>query len=46
MREAARARRDWAAADELRRKIAERGWTVADLPEGTRVARSRHTDAA
>lgn len=33
-RQAARSRRDWAAADSLRRAIAERGWQVRDTPDG------------
>ena len=33
-REAARARRDWAAADALRSRIAALGWQVRDTPEG------------
>jgi cyanophycinase-like exopeptidase len=36
-REAARARRDWAAADALRRQIGDLGWRVGDTPEGPRV---------
>lgn len=35
-REAARARRDWAAADKLRQRIAELGWQIADTPDGPR----------
>lgn len=33
-REAARERRDWTAADELRDRIAALGWQVQDTPEG------------
>ena len=33
-REAARARRDWAAADALRQRIAALGWRVKDTPTG------------
>ena len=33
-REAARARRDWAAADTLRKQIAALGWQVKDTPTG------------
>jgi cysteinyl-tRNA synthetase len=33
-REAARARRDWAAADALRSKIAALGWQVLDTQDG------------
>jgi cysteinyl-tRNA synthetase len=36
-REAARARRDWAAADGLRERIAAAGWSVLDTPEGPRL---------
>lgn len=36
-REEARARRDWAAADSLRRRIADLGWKVDDTPEGPRL---------
>jgi len=38
-RAAARARRDWAAADRLREQIAALGWQVQDTPEGPRLAR-------
>jgi len=33
-REAARARRDWAASDELRERIVALGWQVRDTPSG------------
>jgi hypothetical protein len=33
-RQAARLRRDWPAADALRRRLAERGWEVRDTPAG------------
>jgi len=33
-RRAARERRDWAAADALRDRLADAGWQVADTPEG------------
>ncbi len=33
-RRQARARKDWSAADDLRRKIADLGWSVTDTPEG------------
>lgn len=33
-RQGARARRDWAAADTLRRQIADLGWAVKDTPGG------------
>jgi hypothetical protein len=36
-RQAARARRDWAAADALRERIAATGWSVQDTPEGPRL---------
>lgn len=36
-RQAARARRDWAAADILRQQLAERGWQVQDTPAGPRL---------
>ncbi|MGA8296447.1 MAG: cysteine--tRNA ligase [Acidimicrobiales bacterium] len=38
-RDAARAGRDFAAADELRQEIERRGFVVEDTPEGTRVYR-------
>ncbi len=37
-RQAARARRDWAAADALRTRIQALGWQVQDTPEGPRCA--------
>ncbi len=36
-RDRARARRDWASADEIRRRLSESGWVVEDSPEGTRI---------
>lgn len=33
-RQAARERQDWAAADELRRRIADFGWEIRDTPDG------------
>jgi cysteinyl-tRNA synthetase len=39
-REAARAARDFARADELRDQLAALGWTVRDTPEGVRLVRS------
>ena len=38
-REAARARRDWAAADALRERIMAMGWEVRDTPTGPEVGR-------
>lgn len=39
-RQAARARKDWAASDELRRQIADQGWTVLDTPQGWKLTKS------
>ena len=39
-RQAARARKDWAAADEHRRQIADLGWTVQDTPEGFKLVKN------
>ena len=39
-RQAARAAKDWAAADELRDELAQRGWTVRDGPDGAELVRS------
>lgn len=36
-RQAARAAKDWAAADRLRERIAELGWRVIDTPAGPRL---------
>ena len=36
-RDAARAAKDWAAADDLRDRIAAAGFSVADGPDGTEV---------
>lgn len=36
-RERARERREWPAADRLRRRIAELGWSVEDAPDGPQV---------
>jgi hypothetical protein len=36
-RQAARLRKDWNAADEIRQKIASLGWQVKDTPEGPHV---------
>ena len=38
-RDAARAGRDFAAADSLRAELEERGWIVEDGPAGTQVRR-------
>ena len=39
-RQAARARKDWAASDEYRRQIAALGWTVQDTPDGPKLVKS------
>jgi cyanophycinase-like exopeptidase len=39
-RQSARARKDWAASDDLRRQIAELGWSVVDTPQGWKLERS------
>jgi cysteinyl-tRNA synthetase len=36
-RDAARATRDYARADDLRRELTERGWDVVDGPDGSTV---------
>ncbi len=36
-RQAARARHDWAAADALRRQVADLGWKVLDTPDGPQL---------
>jgi cysteinyl-tRNA synthetase len=36
-REQARRANDWAEADVLRRRIADKGWRLEDTPAGTRV---------
>jgi cysteinyl-tRNA synthetase len=36
-RDAARAAKDFAKADEIRARLAEMGWEVMDLPDGTTV---------
>ncbi len=39
-RQAARAAKDWAAADAIRDELAARGWTVRDGPDGAELVRS------
>ncbi len=39
-RQAARERKDWGTADELRHKIAALGWTVQDTPDGPKLDKS------
>ena len=39
-RSAARSRKDWAASDDLRRQIADLGWSVQDTPQGWKLVRS------
>ena len=39
-RQAARAGKDWAAADAIRDELAARGWTVRDGPDGAELVRS------
>jgi len=39
-RQAARARKDWAGSDELRRRIGALGWLVQDTPDGWKVSKS------
>ena len=39
-RQAARARKDWSAADQVRQQIATLGWQIQDTPEGPKVVRS------
>jgi len=39
-RQAARARKDWAAADDYRRQILALGWTVQDTPEGPKLVKN------
>jgi hypothetical protein len=38
-RSAARARKDWAASDSIRQRIANLGWLVQDTPEGQKIVR-------
>jgi hypothetical protein len=38
-RQAARERKDWAAADEYRRQITALGWNVQDTPDGPRLVK-------
>ncbi len=39
-RQAARARKDWAAADEYRRQITALGWTLQDTPDGPKLIKT------
>ena len=39
-RDAARAAKDWAAADALRDRLQADGWTIEDTPDGTKVRRA------
>ncbi|MCX7754546.1 MAG: hypothetical protein N2117_04790 [Anaerolineales bacterium] len=39
-RQAARARKDWTAADEYRRRIQSLGWMVQDTPDGPRLVKA------
>jgi cyanophycinase-like exopeptidase len=39
-RQAARERKDWAASDDLRRQIADLGWSLQDTPQGWKLVRS------
>ncbi len=39
-RQAARARKDWAASDSLREQVADLGWLIQDTPEGPKVVKS------
>ena len=39
-RQAARARKDWAASDEYRRQIEALGWTVQDTPDGAKLVKN------
>ena len=36
----ARSRKDWLAADALRKRITSLGWTVQDTPDGYNLAKS------
>ncbi|MGH2500146.1 MAG: CysS/YqeB C-terminal domain-containing protein, partial [Candidatus Limnocylindria bacterium] len=45
-RERARAARDWATADHLRREIVERGWRIEDTAAGSRLLPRRDAAAA
>lgn len=40
-RQAARARKDWAAADDYRRQILSLGWMAQDTPQGTKLVKNR-----
>jgi hypothetical protein len=39
-RQAARARKEWALADDYRRLISDLGWTVQDTPEGPKLVKN------
>jgi hypothetical protein len=39
-RQAARARKDWAASDEIRRQITDLGWTVQDVAQGWKLIKN------
>jgi hypothetical protein len=39
-RQAARERKDWAAADQYRRQIADLGWTLQDTPDGPKLIKT------
>ena len=39
-RDAARARGEWAKADDVRDELVSRGWVVEDTPQGTRIRRA------
>jgi cysteinyl-tRNA synthetase len=43
-RDAARAAKDWAAADAIRQQLEEIGWQVEDSPEGTRLRPRRGSE--
>jgi hypothetical protein len=39
-RQSARARKDWAASDELRRQIADLGWAIKDVEQGWKLVKN------